>query len=150
MKVLKCRYIWVFPKVVAVLTSRETEERWRQTPCDIQCVERLWQETLTAALCRSHWLLLELNPFFSILTLYNGLLPFWYISQAVPPAKMRVFMQRSAGLPDVWLALKTWTLLTMLLLCSSGNECPLLSGLPTPCKNLRDKEPTPNYTCFYF
>lgn len=39
-------------------------------------------------------------------------------------------------LPDMWLALKTWTLLTMLLLrellCSSGNECPLLSGLPTP------------------
>lgn len=37
------------------------------------------------------------KEFFSILKLYNGLLPFWYI--AVPPAKrMHVFMQCSAGL----------------------------------------------------
>lgn len=145
-----------------------TQINWEERQPLIQCVERLWQETLKAALCRSHWLLLELKvfPFFFffesciMVFCHFGTYNKQFLQQRGSTclcSGQRVCMKRC--LPDMWLALKTRTLLTMLLLwellCRSGNECPLLSGhstpeLPTPCKNLWNKEPTPNYTCFYF
>ncbi len=142
------------PQKLLLSSPPDKQERWRQTPCDIQCVERLWQETLTAALCRSHWPLLELNPFFSILMLYNGLLPFWYISQAVPPAKMRVYAALSWSVCRGVCQTCGWRWRHELLQCFCcvvlGTSVPSSVGFLPPARTSETKNPLQTTHAFTF